>query len=184
MKPTLLSTAILLSTSATLGQAATVNWALEGTATVSAGASSASLAIDGDTNTSWNAGRHPFNFIEIDLGQVREFSAVRALVGQRPNGNTLHNVFLDNVLSYTWDQHTSGGDWLTFELPEPTQAQVVRIDTVRSPSWTAWNEIQVLQGDIAPVPLPASALLLLGSFFSFGWLKRRSTKGGLRILTS
>ncbi len=184
MKPTLLGAALLLSTSATVGQAATVNWALEGTATVSRGGSTAALAIDGDETTGWNAGSLPFHFFEIDLGQQREVSAVRALVGQRPNGNTLHNVFLDGVESFTWDQFTSNGDWLTFVLPEPTEVQFVRIETVSSPSWTAWNEIQILQGDIAPVPVPASALLLLGTFFSFGWLKRRSAKTGLRPQTS
>lgn len=184
MKSTLLGAALLLSTIATVGQAATINWALEGTATASRRANNAALAIDGDETTFWNADSFPFNFIEIDLGQQREVSALRALVGQRPNGNTRHNIRLDGVLSFTWDQFTSNGDWLTFELPEPTEVQFVRIETVSSPSFTAWGEIQVLQGDIAPVPVPASALLLLGSFFSFGWLKRRSAKTGLRPQTS
>ncbi|MDF1500570.1 MAG: hypothetical protein P1P76_08880 [Anaerolineales bacterium] len=45
---------------------------------------------------------------------------------------------------HVFNQSTAGGDWLIF-TPESLveDVQVLRIDTLSSPSWVAWGEIQV-----------------------------------------
>jgi uncharacterized protein YraI len=106
-------------------------------------------AVDGNNITQWGAGIHPPQWIEIDLGQVYHITEIRLMVGQWPEGDTVHRIQGrstggDFVHLHTFRQKTSGCDWLIL-TPEPPIAgiQIIRIDTLSSPSWVAWREIQV-----------------------------------------
>jgi hypothetical protein len=114
-------------------------------------------AVDGNNSTAWNAGSHAPQWIEIDLGQVYHLTEIRLMVGQWPEGDTVHRIQGrsadgDFVHLHTFRQKTSGCDWLIFTPELPIAGiQVIRIDTLSSPSWVAWSEIQVY-GEAAPAP--------------------------------
>jgi hypothetical protein len=107
-------------------------------------------AVDGKNSTPWGAGSHAPQWIQIDLGQVYHITEIRLMVEQWPAGDTVHvirgrspDVFA-LVHLHTFRQKTSGCDWLIL-TPDPSIAgiQIIRIDTLSSPSWVAWREIQV-----------------------------------------
>jgi len=147
---------ILMTLSSAFCFAATVNFSTNATATASNTYKDFSPinAIDSNTETGWNAGSAPFQWIEIDLGSRKEISEITALVDQTPAGNTIHNVFFDNVLSHTWNQITEKNGLLTWTLPSTIKAQKIRIETTTSPSWVGWYEISILGSD---TPTPPSA---------------------------
>ena len=75
---------------------------------------------------------------------------IRLLVAQFPAGNTVHRVqvrasrdeFYQTV--YEFNGETDDNDWLVFEPESPLEnVSQIRIQTVDSPSWVAWKEIQV-----------------------------------------
>jgi len=106
-------------------------------------------AVDENNTTQWGAGTDAPQWIEIDLGQPYRITEIRLLVAQWPEGNTIHRIrgrsasgtFVD---LHTFGQKTRGGDWLIFTPKPPIDGiQIIRIDTLSSPSWVAWGEIQV-----------------------------------------
>ncbi|MCK5828688.1 MAG: discoidin domain-containing protein [Methylococcales bacterium] len=109
-------------------------------------------AIDSNPLTGWNSGINPPQWIEINLGSRKEISEIKAVVDQSPAGNTIHNVYFDNVLSHTWDQVTEKSSPLTLTLPSPIKAQKIRIETTTSPSWVAWYEVSVFGSDTTTPP--------------------------------
>jgi hypothetical protein len=128
------------------------NLALDRPASASSGLpdAPATNAVDGDPATIWNAGAGPPAWIEIDLGAAVAVGAIRLYVGQSPAGSTEHRIFgraspggalvpLGVVTGETNDYQVlelaSDGSWPAL--------QVVRIETVASPSWVAWREIEV-----------------------------------------
>ena len=138
--------------------AETVNLAANSVTTVTASSfyqeSIPANAIDSDEKTSWNAGAHPFQWININLGAEQEISEITALVVQSPSGFTAHNLFLDDVLSHSWNEETENGQVLTWALPEGVIAQNIRIETNTSDSWVAWSEISVFGSGIADPDKP------------------------------
>ena len=54
------------------------------------------LAFDGDFSTNWNAGAHPVNWIEVDLGQAFNLALIKLSVEQAPPGATVHDVYVSN----------------------------------------------------------------------------------------
>jgi len=106
------------------------------------------LAVDENEATQWGAGVGPLQWFEIDLGEPRVVAEIRLLVAQFPAGDTRHRILVDRGSGFE-DVHafagiTDDGDWLGF-VPEPPLAGVrrVRIETVSSPSWVAWREIEI-----------------------------------------
>lgn len=109
----------------------------------------ATYAVDENNSTSWGSGAHAPQWIEIDLGQVYHITEIRLMVEQWPEGDTVHRIQGQSaggafVHLHTVRQKTSGCDWLIF-TPEPviTGIQIIRIETISSPSWVAWREIQI-----------------------------------------
>lgn len=106
-------------------------------------------AVDENAESQWGAGRDAPQWIEIDLEQPIDISEIRLLVAQWPEGATLHRIRGRSAIGsfmelHTFNQLTAGGDWLIFAPEIPVEAiQVIRIDTLSSPSWVAWSEIQV-----------------------------------------
>ncbi|NOT25973.1 MAG: discoidin domain-containing protein [Acidobacteria bacterium] len=113
------------------------------TATYSASRSpeTASLAFDGNPLTSWIAGSHPLQWIEIDFGSPQSFWTINALVDQNPSGQTNHRVALDGNTAFSWNGLTGYGDLLSHKFDTLQTAQKVRITTTQSPSWVAWQEV-------------------------------------------
>ena len=106
-----------------------------------------SAAIDGDDATGWGSGSDASQWIEIDLGGSVEVSAIRLLVDQYPAGRTIHRVLGGSEPNPSEevgrvDQDTANGDWI--EITIDRQVRYVRIETIDSPSWVSWFEIQVI----------------------------------------
>lgn len=109
------------------------------------------LAVDGDPGTLWNSGAGPVQWIEIDLGAVYSIQSIRLLVSQYPAGETVHRVRgrgadpdAPYVTLYTFSGATADNAVLQFTPPQPwSGVRYVRIETLESPSWVAWREIEV-----------------------------------------
>jgi hypothetical protein len=109
-----------------------------------------SYAVDEDAATQWSSGEGPGQWIEIDLQGLFNISEVKLLVAQYPAGNTVHRVQVranssnDYSTVYEFSGSTNDNDWLVFTPDSPLQnVGFIRIQTVTSPSWVAWKEIQV-----------------------------------------
>ena len=128
-----------------------VNLALGAHATASASiaGSEPGKAVDGDPDTIWSAGAGPTSWIQVDLGQKLRIASIRLTVSQYPDGPTRHRVSCST---------TSGGarqtlstvtgssrdlDVLAVTLDAPVACRFLRIETLASPSWVAWREIEV-----------------------------------------
>lgn len=148
--------------------ASLVNVALLGQATASATAgppwtagpsssepASPDKAIDGDVTTQWNSGLPPIGWIQIDLGGNYALDSIRALTEQTPDSFTVHNVYLDGALAFTWSGNTVDQQWLEHSFASPVTARYIKIETTDSQGWVAWNEIEAY----AEVPIPAAAWL-------------------------
>ena len=119
------------------------------TASMSLASNPPELALDGDETTHWGAGDFPVQWIEVDLGSPATVSEIRLLTSQSPAGNTLHSIKVrgenDNLSEvHQFDQFTSDDEWLIFKPETPLEnVQIIRIETLESPSWVSWVEIQV-----------------------------------------
>jgi len=105
-------------------------------------------AVDGDPSTQWNARHHPPAWIELDLGAVYTIDRINLLVEQTPDGPTVHNVSFGNeARAFTLVQVLSGqtadGQVLSFAPQAGSGVRYVKVETTSSPSWVAWNEIEV-----------------------------------------
>jgi hypothetical protein len=107
-------------------------------------------AVDEDSATQWGAGAGPVQWIEIDLGQLYAITEVRLLVAQYPQGETVHRIQVraESGAAYVEIHEFSGvtedNDWLTLTLDAPMEGvRFIRVQTLSSPSWVAWKEIQV-----------------------------------------
>ena len=104
-------------------------------------------AVDGDLNTQWISGSSAPQWLQLDLGQEYLVSKVRLNILQTPPGPTTHQVFggptpetltLIGIL----DDITQDNQWLEF-YNSVDHIRYLKIETVRSPSWVAWREIEV-----------------------------------------
>ncbi len=119
-------------------------------------------AFDGFSGTSWQAGSHPEQWIEVDLGDDSEVGEVSMLTDQFPAGRTVHQVLgrrsdqTSSDLLHEFDQETDGGQWLTIKPESPwPNIRWVRVLTKVSPSWVSWREINILPVlDTTFLPLP------------------------------
>jgi hypothetical protein len=109
-----------------------------------------SHAVDGDGNTSWQSGSGAPQWIEIDLGELYDIDEVRLFVDQFPEGNTTHRVLGKEEAEdpfrelHVFSGFTEFGDRLRHSFDEPVQnIRYIRIQTVESPSWISWSEIEV-----------------------------------------
>ncbi len=108
------------------------------------------LAVNGLAGDWWRAGAPPPQWIEIDLGAPRAVAAVRLDVSQSPAGETVHRVLGrgeagDYQLLHEFRGVTEDQQWLEFAPEQPWQGiRYIRLETVSSPSWVGWREIEVL----------------------------------------
>lgn len=110
-------------------------------------------AVDGNLSTDWGSGGPPPQWIEIDLGAPSRVERVNMLVTQYPNGETVHRILFravdgEFIEVHRFEGSTGTGDWLEFIPDEPFEnIQFIRIETVKSPSWVGWIEIEVFSGE-------------------------------------
>jgi hypothetical protein len=107
-----------------------------------------SNAVDESAGTQWGSGGDAPQWLEVDLEGVYRVTEVRLLVAQYPEGPTIHRVYLRRGGNWEPANEFSGetrpGDWLLLAPAVPfDNVTAVRVDTVSSPSWVAWSEIQV-----------------------------------------
>jgi F5/8 type C domain-containing protein/cellulase (glycosyl hydrolase family 5) len=110
-----------------------------------------SLAVDGLANSAWISGAFPPQWLQVDLGSPQEISRVRLLVTQSPDGYTAHRIWgraslaEPEQLLHEFAGITHSGDTLEFA---PSTAwhdiRFVRVETVTSPSWVGWSELEVI----------------------------------------
>jgi len=108
-------------------------------------------AVDGDPGSYWNAGSHPPQWIEIDLGAKRTVAEVRLSSAMSPSGRmdvrvlgaatkggrrTLLHRFLQDVEDQGVLAYRPGRPW--------TGVRYLRVEILGGPSWAAWREITVL----------------------------------------
>lgn len=107
-------------------------------------------AVDDNAGTQWGAGAGPVQWIQVDLLGSYRVAEIRLLVAQYPAGVTVHRVqvrassgdFYQTI--HEFSVNTSDNDWLIFEPESPLEnVNQIRIQTVASPSWVAWKEVQV-----------------------------------------
>ena len=113
------------------------------------------LAIDGDSNTFWGAGDFSPQWIQLDLGAPHAIKQIMLGISQSPAGITLHRVLGkgpgtgDNfILLHEFKGTTNDSQVLAFTPDQPWQnIQYIRIETLASPSWISWREIEIISGD-------------------------------------
>jgi hypothetical protein len=72
------------------------------------------------------------------------------LVAQYPAGDTLHRVYAyfadgSHELVAEFSGPTSDNDWLEAEFDPPLEGvTAIRVETLSSPSWVSWKQIEVL----------------------------------------
>lgn len=109
-----------------------------------------SFAVDGDLGTLWNSGGGPIQWIEIDLGKEYDILKIELTISQFPAGKTTHRILGANTsrqyIELTiFSGNTSDGQVLIFSPDNPSASiQFVRVETVESPSWVAWREIEII----------------------------------------
>jgi len=108
-------------------------------------------AVDGGELAKWGAGAAPPQWIEIDLGAPATITEIALEVSQFPDGHTVHRVYgrgpsgPEQLLALLQGT-THDGEWLL--APKGAAAwtgiRFVRVETVESPSWVSWFEIEVI----------------------------------------
>ena len=125
------------------------NVALFGTPRASAGEESILLAIDGNLETAWSSQNHPSQWIAVALDDLYLVDRIDLVVAQAPPGPTTHVLWHDNgsgvrtMSRRITDFHTEDGQTLTFEFEPPIPLAEILVQTLDSPSWIAWREINV-----------------------------------------
>jgi len=106
-------------------------------------------AVDGSPETQWSSGHDSTQWIEIDLGKPYTITSLRLTVAQYPSGETTHQVWVRGASGnfhkiYEFDGVTNDSQVLEY-IPNFAIAniQVVRILTIKSPSWVSWKEIEI-----------------------------------------
>jgi hypothetical protein len=125
-------------------------------ASLSLAAHTPDMAFDGDRDTMWNAGRFPEaagQWIEADLGAVRQLGNLRLLTCQLPDGPTTHEIWVATEpigddrtkakLVHTFKGRTKNREVLRFDFPKDCSGRYVQIRTTASPSSVAWLEVEL-----------------------------------------
>ncbi len=122
-------------------------------------------ATDGNLSSAWVVDGFAPQWIQLDLGQSANLSQVRLSVQQDPAGQTVHEVWGGATpgsltLLGTLSGYTQSGQWL--ELTTTAQnVRYVRVVTTGSPSWVAWNEVEVYGSAITQPASPSGVQWLI-----------------------
>ena len=109
-------------------------------------------AVDG-TPAGWCSGDWVPGWIEVDLQDTYNIGRIRLTVGQDPAGETVHQVLGKGPgtggefqLLHEFHGWTESHQLLEYIPATPWEGiQLIRIETIVSPSWVAWREIEIWQ---------------------------------------
>ena len=95
--------------------------------------------------------------MDLAAKHERELARLRLLVNQRPDGVTVHEIWIseqpigadpgDARKIHEFNGMTRTLQVLEYTFPKGTRARYLQVRTVRSPSWVAWGEVDLLLGD-------------------------------------
>jgi hypothetical protein len=113
---------------------------------------SGELAVDGNPDTWWSAGAMAPQWIEVDLGATHNIQSIRLLTSQYPSGLSVHKIRGKGagpqdlyIVLHTFEGITTDVQALSFTPVQPWQGiRYLRIETLDSPSWVAWREIEII----------------------------------------
>ena len=120
------------------------------TASASTSDSTPTNVMDGDFESIWNAGAGPEQWIQIDMGSPLALRAIRLVVSQYPEGETVHQIWVGADAASMFQVHefagfTKDSDVLEFITDGPMDnIRFIKIVTTQSTSWVAWREIEVI----------------------------------------
>ncbi len=121
-----------------------------------------SAAVDGGARA-WNAGDYPPQWLEVALGEPTTIQRVGLVTEQWPPGQTRHQVWArlasgQMVLLADLTGYTEPEQILAADLPAPLAGVIaVRIETIDSPAWAAWREIEAIT---APDSDPSACVVI------------------------
>jgi hypothetical protein len=118
--------------------------------TASASQGIAARVTDGSTNGGWNSGAHAPQWVDISLPSPSIIHHLKMVVEQSPPGYTEHRITGTRssgpaiVLGDLNTATVSGGEYVVLVGDGVgVGVQRVRVESVKSPSWIAWREIEV-----------------------------------------
>lgn len=106
---------------------------------------------DNSFATVWNAGGYAPQWVEFEFLEQRAISEVTLCVEQTPFGESEHVISFAGEDKKYFEvgrirQMTKGGDILSFKNSgkyESAKIKYLKIETIKSPSWVAWKEIEI-----------------------------------------
>jgi len=107
--------------------------------------------VDG-TGRRWGAGAGPPQWVQVDLEMPVTVEEIRLTTAQTPEGETTHQVYAagpgeELELVHTFSGFTQDDQELVYQPESPLEnIQIIRVSTIRSPSWVAWRELVVIGG--------------------------------------
>lgn len=108
------------------------------------------MAVDGLIGNWWGAGAFAPQWIEINLEAPFTISKFRLIPSQSPDGETVHRIWGRGPqggykLLYEFRGFTRDGQALEYSPSPPVEGiQFVKIQTISSPSWVSWREIEII----------------------------------------
>ncbi len=114
------------------------------------------LAVDGNPATFWSAGENPLQWIEINLGTPHTIQAIRLILSQSSAGMSVQRVRgrssaegAQYITLHTFAGVTNDFEQLFYSPEEAWEdIQYVRIETLQSPCWVAWREIEIFNSGL------------------------------------
>jgi hypothetical protein len=95
----------------------------------------------------WSSGGDPPGWLQIDVAAPIVVEAVRFVVYQNPESETVHELEarIDGqwVLVERFTGFTATGDVLEWRPESPTEIEGLRMTTVASASWPEWFEVEI-----------------------------------------
>lgn len=133
----------LLSGSTAFGQSFFKNTSIN----ASASAAEPRYAVDGDLNTAWNSGGFAPAWINLTVFSGWRIEGIRLTPAQTPSGRTKHRImfYMDGYWQEVAviDEITSDRKTIEINFQTPkTNVTNIKIETLNSPSWVAWYEIE------------------------------------------
>ena len=105
--------------------------------------------VDRSQSTYYNAGAGPPQYVQLAFPGSYTISTVCLLVAQAPNGVTQHQLSAGSSLTSlqvvsNLNSYTSSSQWLNITFnPWLSGVAFLRLDTLSSPSWVAWQKFLV-----------------------------------------
>ena len=100
-------------------------------------------------STYWNSGGSAPQWVQLQLPGAYTISTICLWVAQLPNGNTIHQISVGPTAGSlsvvtTLNGYTYSGQWINITYnPWLSNVRFIRVDSLSSPSWIAWQKCLV-----------------------------------------